>query len=279
LGEGSTVVGVVTMGGVPIQDVSISVESEMGDSRSTDGEGRYRIAGLPNVVVEVQAELPTLSGMSQPRTQVAKVDLSKADVATLDFDFAAADASLDIQVLEGGQPRALNVVVCIDAPNGEQIFETITSGPDGRISLPSLPAGDAYVSLKNGDVRRVARTRLDSGARSDVSLDLNTGVRVSGQVVGTAVKAGDSVLLLLGPVDQEVSSDAYMIFTQSRMAGGTKVYSGNFTLENIGPGSYSLVIAERSADQESIRIRSVQPISVAENDIEGVEIVLDEETP
>jgi len=279
LSEGNTVEGIVTVGGVPVQVATVFAESETSDPRSTtDGEGRYRIAGLPNYVLEVQAELPDLPGMSQPRHQIATVDLSKSVDATLDFDFTAADASLDIQLLEGGQPRALNVVVCIDAPNGERIFETIASGPDGRISLPSLPAGDAYLCLKNGDVRRLAHARLESGARSEVSLDLNSGVQVYGRVVGPAVKATDSVVLFLGSLDRDIPSDVYMIFTLSRMAGGTKVNNGAFVLDNIGPGSYSLVVAERSSDQKTIHIRSVQPISVADTDIEGVEIVLDEET-
>jgi protocatechuate 3,4-dioxygenase beta subunit len=219
-----------------------------GSSR-TDGEGRFRIAGLETGLHQVFApssedhEAAILSGVDAPQADLSLVARRRARVTARLVLPAGAAA-----------PEGVKVVKTAKGP-GERSESVLLPWRDGRLEVPGFPPGPARVEAIVEGLGSVARD-LDAVPGQVVDLGelrIETGIALEGRVVdaqGAAV-AGVEVAR-----DQGVGAVGRIGTVTDR--------EGRFRLEHVAPGEARLILSARgfATAGHVVPVRAGEPVTV-----------------
>jgi hypothetical protein len=192
-----TVTGIVTAGAQPQPAAQIElVSGTFRLSALTDGEGRYRIAGVPEGLVSVSARV---NGGIQSGTASATLT---GDGTELTLDVSVRDSGTLTGTVVAAAGAALPQVVVTARAAG--LTFTATVGSDGGFEFPRLPAGlvlldaDAIGSI---DTARL-RLTLPGSATTDVQLQMRGVGSISGRALDSAGQPTGGSLTIDGGDDE-----------------------------------------------------------------------------
>jgi hypothetical protein len=176
-----TVTGVVTAGGVAQPAAQVELVSGLFKVKAlADGNGSYTIAGVPEGLVSVTAQV---NGGIQSGSASATLT---GDGIVLTLDVAVRDAGHLTGTVLPAASGPLPPVIVTAAVAGLK-FST-TAGADGRFDFPRLPAGSVTVTadvIGSIDTARLQLT-LPGSATTDVQLQLQGVGSLSGRALDSA---------------------------------------------------------------------------------------------
>lgn len=221
LERGGSVAGRVTRGGRPVPEANVIVVTEArlpagGPSRSmTDGAGEFTIEGLG-----VGDYLLQVNGRGLLATRKA-VEVTVGRETRIEIEIAEGKELSGRVVDEAGRPVS-RARVHSRAPGGGMIFP-VESDADGAFKLEALTGNRvSVIAEKSGYISGTAEN-VDLSAAASVTITLERGGRISGQVRGLS------------------ESEIAMVRIHANGSNGTRTAarpdpSGEFTLNGIADG-------------------------------------------
>jgi hypothetical protein len=146
----------------------------------TDDAGRFRFAVLPAPHLEVVASAPGHALVRSVAESEARVRLEPE---------GRIEASLDV----GGEP-AEDAMAIVRDPRGRFLPLTATelaTGPDGRLSIGKLPAGDYDVFVSAADGQRFDRRTVSVGEAEQVEIAFDLRIDNDLKLAFLAAVGGD----------------------------------------------------------------------------------------
>ena len=276
--------------GQPLSRATIIADGHVKDGRhraaiSTNGEGRYELAGLPagqyNIIVRRAGYLDLGYGQRVPRERAAMLDVADGAVINLDFRLPRMSVVSGRITDELGEPIA-NAVVNVIEPERLSARQPARSAPtdaDGQYRVAGLGPGQYVVfaqsnetwrSPEPGDTANIGYARtyfpgaFSSSGATPVTLglgqevvNLNFSLLASrlATITGTAFDSMGAPL------------QGLMLMTEDLTSAGGAVLAGDgtFRVTNVRPGRYILRGGARS---ELVTM----PLEINGADVEGVSI-------
>ncbi|MBI4556299.1 MAG: carboxypeptidase regulatory-like domain-containing protein [Candidatus Hydrogenedentes bacterium] len=251
LSSGGTVEGVVTLDGEPVVGQTVNVGSgtnrESVSHGQTDATGAYRVTGVAPGEVEVFVSITNFAQGGRDSCNLKQLALVENDRTTpVDFNLGAANAILEGTIRRNGQPVAASINLIsnnssggydsygtyADA-NGFYRFDTLSEGT-WRMEVGVLGSAGASGIQRRLNVATVANQTV----RQDV--DLSGGIAVVGRIVGIQPDWNCSVAALEGQVNIARYSDWLEQGIQSMVTSAEANASGQFRLEGLPPGTYTI---------------------------------------
>jgi hypothetical protein len=243
---------------------------------STNTDGVVTIKDIVPGPVRVEARL------SSERSLMREIVLSPGEMAETQFDFVPADAVIEGRVTVLGEPPAhAELELHVDTDAGSEVLRTNTK-TDGSYRFGGIPSGIATMVVaargeNNSWFRRARRYDIPIASRNTTTYDVSlTGIAgVNGSVVSQkypevylTVLEGQFSLeqakAELSKGDSPISEASYVALQED----------GSFTVENLEPGTYTIVGAYRSKSDWDIRDFFASATVHAENgSVAAVELV------
>ncbi len=274
LSAGASVEGRVTVNGKTAASNAHVYASFGNSNRQTqaDADGRYRLAGLPDGTVHVQASLR--DGGSN-RSQSRSVEIADGYVAELNFDFTQGTATIEGTVYKAeGVPLGGQGHLSATSQTATGATENYNTqlGADGSYLLEGVAAGivELRVFGQEGGAK-ISRVNVAAGARVHKDILLYGGGSLRAEVSGGEDQT--MVLLLTGPVQIAEFNMQFYMSVQNQLAGQAQVRDGQATISGLEAGIYTALIYSIVAGAE----QSGDPLAGAKWTTQEVEIKEDQE--
>jgi len=294
LGSGGTLTGTVRLGGEPAgtgkRIVATRWEPEWRlEKAAIAQDGTYEIAGLAPGEVQVSVDFGISDKILQSGAgsrRIAKDALiAEGQTTVVDFDFGAADASLEGGVSIKGLPTQFVIpYLSITTPVGNQ--ETLSFPPlqtgSGTYRLEGLPAGQADLRVcatsESGEKRTAHYSlTLEEGQAHLFDIDFTGGSTVEGNVSG--LTAGEQCTLYLYS-NRRVSPEELdkMLRTMNSLGGNADARTivgadGSFRVQGLDAGDYTAVAFAAGAQSASLR-HTVSTINLTEDRVTELHVDL-----
>lgn len=297
---------VAVEGGAPIRRVQVrAMSAELRDSRmaSTDAQGRYELRDLPAGRWQLSASkagfITLQYGQRRPFESGRPIEVGEGEtMARADFSLPRGAAITGRVTDEFGDSVAGARVVVMRYQSFQGTRRLVPTGfgdetdDTGAYRLYGIAPGDYYVSATlraqgfmadsddstgyaptyypgTGNVAEAQRVAVGLGQEiTNISFALlpTKTVRITGTVIDSrGERLSTGFVMLQESMDAAVPGVMFM----SR-AGGRIRPDGSFTLSNVSPGSYSLMVnAGGGPDSES----AVTSITVGNEDLSGLNLV------
>lgn len=261
--EGATIAGsVVTSAGDPVAWPTVRVLSKAVGGRGThrqvigDKDGAFEVAGLP------KEELLVHGASQQASSEPTEVDMrSKSSQKNLTITLAVEGTIAGTVVDENGEPIAeAQVVATPDFWEGADIEKLRARGPafastdgDGRFTIRGLP--DTKFSLRASRGNQGGGMGKGIPAKtgdSDVRVVLATSATIEGKVSLSDGSTPDVAIVSVG------------------FRPGVPVTKGKFTLRDIPPGTYELVI--RGPEFATAYVPDIEVVAAARLDLGSISV-------
>ncbi len=275
--EGGTLSILVTSGGEPLSGVGFFC-----DAYKTDEEGRLELDRMPAGEGVLDARFDQGSGLERGRMLTPHYLMPPDGHIDLHLDFSPGNTTLASRLTRGGQPVSGRVVITMVLPDGERILEPRQVHRDGRFLVKRLPAGQALVRgvVEGGSISR--RAALVANKTTEVYLDLDEAVRLSGCVEGGPPGEGLYIRAVAGGLEPELTHRDFVDFGTYRSFGWSAVEDGKFRIDDVAPGLVSLLVGRQDAGvnrdglDAPLPYLAIKQIEVGEEGLSGVVIDLDE---
>ncbi len=183
--------GMVTMNGRPRKDVLINASSQRGSFQATtDKLGRFRIEGLPESMIRVEATRGDFRNLDRSQLWSGKVDLSKQQSLTLRLDFQTATARIQLmdprgEILSGIGVRLIGVHEVQGTKSGASRYRGL-SDSDGLVRIDEVAVGSYELKLdwtarRRGVVLPTTMIEIRQGG-APIRITSAKALRVSGHV-------------------------------------------------------------------------------------------------
>jgi len=167
-----------TATGEPVSEavVEVSLGGRGHRGATTDGQGRYRVEGLP----PGEAEVVLVPGKGMRQRQWAMLTAGKVEIV----DFIQALGSISGRATRRGEP-APEAQVLIRHAIDPAIRETTTATDDGRFRIAGLPEGTYLVGAKSFDRSgAIEARRIVEVGETEAKVDIEiSGAGICGEVV------------------------------------------------------------------------------------------------
>ncbi|MFA6242370.1 MAG: carboxypeptidase-like regulatory domain-containing protein [Candidatus Hydrogenedentales bacterium] len=244
LSKGGTLEGAVTVGGQPVEGVSVHVESNTEIARGYTGpDGTYQLTRVTPGEFTVGTQL---DGGKRSLVQLAVVVAGQT--TRVDFAFGGATSAVQGIVTVDGEPAtkgSMRLSVATGSGIEERFCTTIQ--PNGKYLFSESPAGAAtlQVSADLQNHRTASRQLLFSipqgeSVSQDVEISLKTLLRGDITIPDT-IKDG-VVLALRGDVKIERLTMEHLMSLESLVAASASVLERSFRFEGLDPGTYTVVV-------------------------------------
>jgi hypothetical protein len=227
--RGSAVRGTVTDSetGEPIQGASVSVlpsATRFVASATTDAKGSFALDSLAAGTYHVRADK---KGYGQ---QILDLIVNDAPTQELNFRLSKTEGAR-LRVVDGRDGRDIGAMVAAVDPAGRVAYETYGGGAGGVYNLPLTPGAYKLVITAQGLAPQNVRIVVPS---AELRVALTPGGRL---VVNSSSAKNESAKLLTA------SGESYL---RGRWdTTGTMILEpGRTTMENVAPGSYTLVVLD-----------------------------------
>jgi hypothetical protein len=273
---GAGIEGRVRVGGrAPTTVVNVYVQSGVGGGQSAqvESDGSYSMTGLAAGKMSVGAMLNADRSAGRTYRNLSKeVQLEDGFVTTVDFDFPAADASIEGYLTYNGQPVAQGWVgATFVSPDGGYENANGQADANGYYRVDDVVSGvqvsvNASAQMGDRNLNRVARVQLASGAVERLDFDFSGGSRVTGFVEGTPAGWSGTVMVLteeadVDGIDWNDQSAMQELSTCCMVSAGQVQGDGSYVVEGLEPGRYRLVasvydsslVTDREAMMASMR--------------------------
>jgi hypothetical protein len=283
--------------GIPLRQAIVSATSQRGFPREvvTDDGGRFEIRdlepGLWELTVSRSGYISRKAGQSRPFGRSTPIALATGQQVNVAIPLTRASAIVGRIYDEYGEPvTAARVAVLRPTMAGqrrylEPVGESDMTDDTGAFRVHSLPAGEYFVTASarvappdspvqttfpptfypgTADFATAQKVRVGPGAEAAIDfaqLTVRTA-RLSGFVVPSEGRRGNTFLNL--------TSDAGEL-PGAFGAGGVTREDGSFTIADVPPGNYTLIVEIRSGPSTIAEIGSVA-VSVNGADIEGLTV-------
>ncbi len=259
LGTGGTVEGYVTKSGQPLEGQTVSLNlSNAHQNAVTDATGYYAFRRLPEGegTVTVNLRGQASGDRRQYVNSQRSVIVAENSVTRADFDFSSQDAVVEGMVtVEGAPASQAYVSLTVTSSGGEQRTGTRIEA-NGFYRLENLSPGSATldVSLRNGREGRnkTLHFELRAGQRLRQDVDFGPVSSVTGTLRG--VRSGEQahIAVVPGEVQMEKPTLEDVQALSSLLSGYGEVSAdGTFVVENLEPGTYTIVGIAIAGEPES----------------------------
>ncbi|MBX3179721.1 MAG: sigma-70 family RNA polymerase sigma factor [Candidatus Hydrogenedentes bacterium] len=257
LADGASVEGVVSLGGIPESDASISVAEESGlhHAARSDAEGYYRVHGLTPGTVRVQGGIGPVQNPTR-RSRSVEIEVRAGEVAVADLDFPPATASLEGNIYGVDmEPAQASITVVVDTGDAQEQFHAPRQ--QGHYIFEKLPAGPATVLARWVMDHTLAKRdwiELEAGKENVHDVYLDTGYAVTCDVRGVNPEIEKVWLFAIPrdnyPVAAESGEPANAALARAA-ASHTIVGPGeSVNLGGLAPGTYVIVACGQWLDVE-----------------------------
>jgi len=258
-------------------------------------DGSFEFTGLEPGEVEISAAIaPTdkVSASAEPRRISKTAIIKNGQTTTVDFDFPAADATLEGAIsLCGASPKHAHVSLTVTTAKGDrERFELSVRPGNGAASycFEHLPAGAASLwataSSEDGE-RRSGQydLTLSEGLRHSLDIDFTGRAAVEGVVSGIASSEACTVCLysdLLSPADRLERMLGRMESLIAKADASTAVRgNGVFRMEGVEPGMYSAVVYATDAQANPVDRVPIRHggtlVSLTEGEVTNLQLTLE----
>lgn len=270
LSEGGSIAGTVTVAGVPIKGVGVSIassgpfgENSMGGA-GTDENGAYQMNGVPAGTWTVALTVPSgraptpMNFLNGRRIDREGVVVADGQVTALDFDVPADGVSIEGTVLLDGQPAAKGqVIVFLDGTDSDSDQTLLEAG---RYRFDNLPEGPVRIVARGGldESNQHSKTRsvtLEAAQTNEIDFELAGGVTLQGTVRGLRQEEGQVTIRMLEGAVKKGEMDPFQEMRQVR-AQTLAEPGGAYTIEGMEPGTYTLFIEASAMDETGAFISS-----------------------
>lgn len=262
---GGAIGGTITVGGSPVQYAQVTVVSQgafdesLGASAS-DGQGAYRIDGVPEGTWTVAVRLPagankSPEGYFEGRRIERKIGVVNGKMTTFDLDFPASAASLEGTVYIEGEP-AVRGTVLLDADGAESNQTGIDA--DGHYRFDEVPQGKvrliAQASLESFAMRSaIQEVTLTADGTNTSDFQIARGVALQGTVRGLLPEERSILITVFeGALDR--AQDDYRAREQALRGQAKAEPGGAYTIEGLTPGTYTLFVNASVLDETGMYI-------------------------
>ncbi|HEX6202470.1 MAG TPA: carboxypeptidase-like regulatory domain-containing protein, partial [Thermoanaerobaculia bacterium] len=230
LQRGGTLVGrVLAPDGQPLPNALVQVSANLlwgGIEGRTDGDGRYRLPGLPEGVLQVRAE------HSDFVATIREITAGEGEIQ-LDLQLGAGHRVSGRVVDAGGAPIA-GARVMLGGQMVRGLLRPATTRADGSFELDGVAPGLWQLSAaKEGWVQAEEPLRLEiDGPVAGVELRLTAGAAVVGHVRGVDLAEIGRLRVAAGAEDRAPGGDTRI---------GTVDYEGGYRVDGLTPGRWRVM--------------------------------------
>lgn len=230
LERGGTLTGsVLAPDGRPLPDATVRVSPNLvwgGIEGRTDGDGRYRLPGLPEGVLQVRADHPDFVAA------VREITAGDGEIQ-LDLQLGSGHRVGGRVVDDGGSPIA-GARVMLGGQANRNLLRPARTRADGRFEIDGVAPGWWRISAsKEGWVQAEEAPRIEvDGPVSGVELRLTAGAAVVGHVRGVDLAEIARLRVAAGAED-------HAPYGSTRT--GTVDYEGGYRIEGLTPGTWRVM--------------------------------------
>jgi hypothetical protein len=231
--RGSQVRGTVMDSGTgePISGASVSMlpsATRFVASTTTDARGSFTLDSLAPGTYQVRADK---KGYGQ---QILDLNVTEGPAQDLSFRLSKTEGAR-LRVVDGRDGRDIGAMVAAIDPAGRVAYETFGGGADGVYNLPLTPGAYKLVIVATGLAPRNVRMVVPS---AEMRVALSPGGRL---VINSSSAQNESAKLLAS------TGEAYL---RGRWdpTGTIILQPGRTTMDNVAPGSYTLVVLDASGN-------------------------------
>lgn len=242
------IAGRVTVDGKPTPETNVYIDpgSEEWSAQHielTDSEGQYLAQHVLPGPVKITVHLVMDSGIRTGKTQTAEV--VSGETATVDFDFAAGNASIEGYVLYNGAPPGSGQVYFEPADSPGAGGPRVDIDETGWYKAENLAPGIYNAQAKLGEggwalISPALSIQVELLAGQTVRADIEiAGGEIAGTVAG--LKADQRAFVALFPGDTQLSAWTVAAFELigSQMLADTSVWQdGPFVFQGVPQGDY-----------------------------------------
>jgi len=275
--DGVSIRGRVTVGGEPLTGAVVAASRE--SQVVTDSRGEYMLTGLPHGQNDVTFGIPENLEQRFMRSKIVSTNVVAGQTGELNMEFVPGTASLEGRVRGKGCTAGQSATLLARLADGEQIVVSTPIDKDGLFRLSKLPASDAWVTIRIPEVRKhIVPVTLQTGKSEQLDIDLEPVTTVSGTLVRGAFVGPVRIVAIPG-VPPIVESDTDRLGLSLSIVAGVAVDGDTFVLENIPPGTVTIVCLTESRNNLGSRTQSElarTTIDIGPDGVIGVELGLED---
>jgi protocatechuate 3,4-dioxygenase beta subunit len=260
LKTGGVIYGHVSgLGADDLQHVTVSARNNNGNGEAAvDASGNYRITGAPTGTVRVTADLMRGIGNAQT-TDPQTIDVEPGASVQVDLAFNTNTIVRGRVTRDGAALAGANVNFFPADRAGAQV--AVSTDEAGNYSAAGLSNGSYSVMVLDTQRMNPFSTHYDVNGSSTFDIDIKTS-GVTGHV--TDAGSGDPVANARIQMKSKDSGIGGMISTRA----ATTDSSGNFTIDSVSPGTYTL-----TADKDGYG-NDVRDVAVTDGGAQPVQLTI-----
>ncbi|HUW59628.1 MAG TPA: carboxypeptidase regulatory-like domain-containing protein [Candidatus Bathyarchaeia archaeon] len=254
LGDYGSIEGAVTRLTVPVPRVKITAapDAASGDvtglTTTTDSRGKFKLPRVPAGRVRLH-----ITNMGLPGELLQEVLVAKDETATVEIKLPGETAAIEGVIHAGGVALPATIEITMHGEGMEQ--SKIINAPDGHYVADNLLPGviDLIATAENPPGERKVKTdsfTLQPGEFLQKDYSFSAPAIVSGRIDGIEEDQRTYIIALYGAVEagETFGSPEEVADRLAKMTGPDK--SGNYRLENLDPGTYTVVIFSMRIPEE-----------------------------
>jgi protocatechuate 3,4-dioxygenase beta subunit len=260
LKTGGVIYGHVSgLGPDDLQHVSVSARNNNGNGEAAvDASGNYRIVGAPTGTVRVTADLMRSIGNAQT-TDPQTIDVEPGASVQVDLTFNSNTIVRGRVTRDGGPLAGATVSFFPTDRTGAQV--SISTDDGGNYTASGLSNGSYSVMVLDTQRMNPFSTHYEVNGSSTFDIDIKTA-GITGHV--TDAGSGDPVANARIQMKSKDNGIGGMIATR----GATTDSSGNFTIDSVSPGTYTL-----TADKDGYG-NDVRDVAVTDSGAQPVQLTI-----
>jgi hypothetical protein len=250
LSKGGAVEGVVHRNGSPSPGEKVRFENAE-IVVETDAKGHYAFNGVEPGISKIVVLFEGSDKIYVPPTwAIGDVAVESGKTSVLDFNMPTTLSSLEGSILiDGAPPERANLYAKIACDYGSFSMPVETS-ESGQYRIAGLPAGVVTLSANAniaGGTPRHETVDVEIGEAQAAQYDFlfTKGCAISGAVAGLTPEDQALATIVRGDVDASSVEDinSLMNMTHDRAGDSSVDDDGNYHIEGIEPGAYTLIVA------------------------------------
>jgi len=269
LGNGGTLLGVVTENGEPVVKASVYGTIQAGRRKrhqvraKTDANGRFTVSGIPMGSGQVSANIQR---DNKSRRMSKEVSVADEMETVVDFDFVPASSTVEGYVMKNeSEPMASYVNISVNTGTAKE-SRSAETGADGYFVFNELPAGSIRLTSHIEEQGRQKVVVGNVGENETVRLDMKLygGTTLYTYVENAPARFRLNGYILPGSVNVPTPlpiDDAQAIFNEPLMQ--TNFINEAATFRELEKGTYTLLVIAFPSSQEDYENLTYYPTAHA----------------